>query len=264
MNIALCPRIASLLLSGRCLCSWVFSELRPWELRLRFVSRAARLIDIKSTDYCLGIAKNASPHNPACSRPLCARKFRDESRLRYTLGEAFDANSRRLTPGALGALSASNVSFLSNTQENLTGILGRAMRHLLGLLIVLLLSSCSNVGVGSPISTPTPVTAISLEEAKRIAIETGSHGQPEIAPLSTRPRVLQAELLTFKEIYDRQNTSMPRNEDPQTLVWYVQLEGLWKDAYPRPTTSPTAEPLPHLIVMIDGQTGFVYSVGMSR
>ncbi len=138
------------------------------------------------------------------------------------------------------------------------------MRHLFGLLIFLLLTGCSNISVRSPIPTPTPVTAISLEEAKRIAIETGSHGHPELAPLSTAPRVMQAELLTFKEIYDRQNTSMPRNEDPQTLVWYVQLEGLWQDVYPRPSTSPTSEPLPHLIVMIDAQTGFVYSVGMSR
>jgi len=118
--------------------------------------------------------------------------------------------------------------------------------------------------MGSPIPTPTPVTAISLEEAKRLAIETGSQGHPELTPLSTTPRVLQAELLTFKEIYDRQNTSMPRNEDPQTLVWYVQLEGLWQDVYPRPSTSPTSEPLPHLIVMIDAQTGFIYSVGMSK
>ena len=138
------------------------------------------------------------------------------------------------------------------------------MRHLLSLLIALLLASCSNIGVGSPIPTPTPVTAISLEEAKRIAVEAGSQGWPEIAPLSTAPRVLQTELLTFKEIYDRQNKSMPRPEDPQTLVWYVQLEGLWQEVYPRPPASPTSVPLPHLIVMIDAQTGFVYSVGMGR
>lgn len=136
------------------------------------------------------------------------------------------------------------------------------MRYLFGLLIVLLLSSCSNIGVGAP--TPTPITAISLEEAKRTAIEAGSQGHPEIAPISTTPRVLYAELLTFKEFYDRQNSSMPRSDDPQTLVWYVQLEGLWKDAYPRPPTVPTAEPFPHFTVVIDSQTGFVYSVGISK
>ena len=138
------------------------------------------------------------------------------------------------------------------------------MRHLLSLLIALLLVSCSNVDVGSPIPTQTPVTAISLEEAKRLAIETGSQGHPELAPLSTTPRVVQIELLTFSEASKRQNFSVPLGYDPQTLVWYVQLEGLWQDVYPRPPASPTSVPLPHLIVMIDAQTGFVYSVGMSR
>jgi hypothetical protein len=138
------------------------------------------------------------------------------------------------------------------------------MQHLLSLLITLLLASCSNIGVGSPIPTPTPVTAISLEEAKRIAIETGSQGQPELAPLSTTPRVVQIELITFSEALGRQNSSVPLGDDPQTLVWYVQLEGLWQEVYPRPPAIPTSVPLPHLIVMIDGQTGFVYFIGESK
>ncbi len=139
---------------------------------------------------------------------------------------------------------------------------GVVMRYLFGLAIVLLLSSCSNVGVVLP--TPTPVTAISLEEAKHIAIETGSHGQPEIAPMSATPRVLQANLITLKEPCDRQNSSIPRGEAPQTLVWYVQLEGLWKDAYPRLSTDPTPELFPHMDVVIDSQTGFVYSFGICK
>ena len=137
-----------------------------------------------------------------------------------------------------------------------------AMRHLLGLAIVLLLASCSNIGAGSP--TPTPVTTISLEEAKRIAIETGSHGVVEIALISATPRVLQAELITLKEVFDRQNSSIPRGDDPQALVWYVRLEGLWKDAFPRLPTDPTPQPFPRLAVMIDSQTSFVYSVGGSK
>jgi hypothetical protein len=140
----------------------------------------------------------------------------------------------------------------------------RVLRHLLGLLIVLLLSSCSNIGVGSPIPTPTPITAISLEEAKRIAIETGSHGVVEIASISATPRVLQADLITLQAAFDRLNSSIPRGDDPQTWVWYLQLEGLWKDAFPRLPTDPTPESFPHLTVMIDSQTGRVYSVGEGK
>ncbi len=137
-----------------------------------------------------------------------------------------------------------------------------AMRHLFSLVIVLLLSSCSNIGVGS--QTPTPVTAISFEEAKRIAIETGSHGVIEIAPISATPRVVQVELITLGEAFERTNTSVPRGDDPQALVWYIQLEGLWKDAFPRLQTDPTPIPFPRLAVMINSQTGFIYSVGGSQ
>jgi hypothetical protein len=135
-------------------------------------------------------------------------------------------------------------------------------RHLLCLITVLLLSACSNIGVQR--KNPTPITAIGLEEAERIAVETGRNGSIEIDPSSVAPRVIQAELITLQEAFDRQNSSVPKGDDPQTLVWYIQLEGLWKDAFPRQPADPTPESFSHMTVMIDSQTGGLYSVGTSQ
>jgi hypothetical protein len=114
--------------------------------------------------------------------------------------------------------------------------------------MILFLAGCS--GLAGIRSAATPVTKISMEEAQRIALKIGRFGGFDIRTESSN-----IQLISLKEAYGRENQDPSLGEDPNALVWYVRLKGLWRDAFPRPTEYPTSEAQQYFSVMINSETG---------
>lgn len=112
-------------------------------------------------------------------------------------------------------------------------------------------------------TVPTPTTRISQERAIEIAINFARVGGPEIEVLPATPSNPRAELMTHLEAMKRylQADSVPVGQDPDKLVWVVTMDGLWRDAFPRPTEAPTPELLFHYIVVLDAETGGHFASG---
>lgn len=110
---------------------------------------------------------------------------------------------------------------------------------------------------------PTPATRISRDRAIEIALKMAKSGGPEIEVLPATPSNPRAELMTHLEAMKRylHADSVPVGQDPDQLVWVVTMDGLWRDAYPRPTEAPTPELFFHYIIVLDAETGGHYATG---
>jgi hypothetical protein len=127
------------------------------------------------------------------------------------------------------------------------------MSKIFFLPIVLFLAGCS--GLAGSRSTATPVTKITMEEAQRIALNIGKFGGFDIRTESSDIQIISTELIFLKEAYGRENQDPSPGEDPNALVWYVRLKGVWREAMPRPTEYPTSEAQQYFIVIINSETG---------
>ncbi|OGU55124.1 MAG: hypothetical protein A2V66_17545 [Ignavibacteria bacterium RBG_13_36_8] len=128
--------------------------------------------------------------------------------------------------------------------------------------IFLFLSSCSGT-IGNE-KTITPITEINLEEAKKIALNIGRNGGFDIEAINKDPKIINIELITQQEANNRRNIGKQSGSDPKLLVWYVKLEGSWRDVFPRQTSIPTLENLPFLFVIIDSKSGDVLSITATK
>jgi hypothetical protein len=127
------------------------------------------------------------------------------------------------------------------------------MRILFLLSLVLFLAGCSSLD-GSR-STATPVTKITREDAQRIALKIGKFGGFDIRTESSVIQIISTELISLKEAYGPDNHAFTPGEDPNALVWYVRLKGLWRGGFPMPTEYPTSEAQQYFIVVINSETG---------
>jgi hypothetical protein len=127
------------------------------------------------------------------------------------------------------------------------------MRKVFFLPIVLFLAGCS--GLAGSRSTATPVTKITMEQAQRIALNIGKSGGFDIRTESSAIQIISTELIPLKVAYGPNNHVFTPDEDPNALVWYVRLKGLWRDAFPRPKEHPTSEAQQYFFVIINSETG---------
>ncbi|MGD0175053.1 MAG: hypothetical protein ABSC61_11620 [Anaerolineales bacterium] len=94
-----------------------------------------------------------------------------------------------------------------------------------------------------------------MKEAQRIALNIGKTGGLDIRTESSEIQIISTELIPLKEAYVPDNHVFTPGEDPNALVWYVRLKGLWRDGFPMPTEYPTSEAQQYFIVIINSETG---------
>jgi hypothetical protein len=139
------------------------------------------------------------------------------------------------------------------------------MSYLSIVFISFLVASCSMVK--SDQLTPTLSPFIGEQQAIELGIKTASIPHPELSPAKVPPTNVKAELKTFAEAKKRLTGHEDDHVgyyDPNLLVWYITMDGLWTDEFPRPTNEPTPEPLYHFRVILDAKTGQEMMVGARR
>jgi hypothetical protein len=97
---------------------------------------------------------------------------------------------------------------------------------------------------------------ISKEEAIDAALENAMMTQPEISGPQEKPSNINAEQMTLAEAVKKINE---QNEpaagyDSNMMVWFVSMDGIWLDEFPRPADFPTPAPYRHYVVIVDAKT----------
>ena len=121
---------------------------------------------------------------------------------------------------------------------------------LFSLLTILLLFGCAR-------ESRVTDNSISKQEAIDIALKITSMSRPEISGSQVTPSNVHAEQMTLGEATKRirENNDVATGYTPDMLVWFVTMDGIWLDEFPRPKDLPTPEPYQHFIVIIDAKTG---------
>jgi hypothetical protein len=129
------------------------------------------------------------------------------------------------------------------------------MRQVLIIFTVVFLVGCS--ANSNALQTVTPSPFISEQQAIEIAIKDASMGHPELSRAKTPPKNAQAEVITLAAAEKRLtgHDSVPVGYDPNMMVWFVSMEGIWTDEFPRPTDLPSPEPYHHFSIILNAKTG---------
>lgn len=106
---------------------------------------------------------------------------------------------------------------------------------------------------------------ISNQEAIDVALEIASSSRPEISGAQIPPYNITAEQMTLNEAVKHIN---PSNEvavsyDPNMMVWFVTMEGIWLDEFPRPEDFPTPVPYHYYSVILDAKTALEIEISAS-
>ena len=106
---------------------------------------------------------------------------------------------------------------------------------------------------------------ISNQEAIDVALEIAASPRPEISGAQITPYNITAEQMTLNEAVKHIN---PSNEvavgyDPNMMVWFVTMEGIWLDEFPRPEGFPTSVPYHRYSVILDAKTGLDIEISAS-
>ena len=125
-------------------------------------------------------------------------------------------------------------------------------------LALIVLTSCK------PLSEPSD-SYVSKQAAIDAALEIASIPRPEISGSQVKPSNIKAEQMTLNEAVKHKN---PSNEvavgyDPNMMVWFVTMEGVWLDEFPRPEDFPTPVPYHHYSVILDAKTGLDIEISAS-
>jgi hypothetical protein len=125
-----------------------------------------------------------------------------------------------------------------------------AWTHLFAIFIVLLLSGCSQ-------ESNTSNEGIRKQEAIDSALKSVSMSRPEMSGSQVTPSNVHAEQMTLGEAVKRidKNNSVAAGYSPDMLVWFVTMDSIWLDEFPRPTDLPTPEPYRHFFIIIDAKSG---------
>jgi len=106
---------------------------------------------------------------------------------------------------------------------------------------------------------------ISKQEAIDTAIEIASTSRPEVSGAQITPYNITSEQMTLvravKRLYRKNEVAV--GSDPQMTVWFVRMEGIWSDEFPRPGGFPIPVPYHHYAVILDAKTGLDIEVSAS-
>ncbi len=80
---------------------------------------------------------------------------------------------------------------------------------------------------------------------------------PEVSGALVTPAAVQAALITLGQAEKRLPTqgSFPAGYSPETLVWYVTMDAVWKDEAVAPGITPVPSYYHHAILVLDAATG---------
>lgn len=142
---------------------------------------------------------------------------------------------------------------------------------LVGAIALLLLAACTRVAptpapTGTPtasaeqrdITTPTPASLITQEQATESALQAVTRPMPEVTVVEN-PRNPVARLMTLREYQERIGGGSSFLTDPDTLVWVVQVEG---ESYSAGIAAVPRTQYSYATVVIDAQNGTI--ITMSR
>ena len=119
-------------------------------------------------------------------------------------------------------------------------------------LAVILLTSCAS-------ATQNLKSYISKQEAIDAAAEVASTSQPEISRAQKEPSNIRAEQMTLLEAVKKisKDNQPAAGYDPNMIVWFVTMDGLWLNEMEAPGLTPPAEPAPyhHYAIIIDAKNG---------
>ena len=119
-------------------------------------------------------------------------------------------------------------------------------------LVFILLTSCRS-------TTENPKSYISKQEAIDAAVAVASTSQPEISGAQEEPSNIQAGQMTLIEAVKKisKDNQPAAGYDPNMIVWFVTMDGLWLNEMEAPGLTPPAEPAPyhHYAIIIDAKTG---------
>lgn len=106
---------------------------------------------------------------------------------------------------------------------------------------------------------------ISKQGAIDAALEIASMSRPEISGAQITPYNITAEQMTLDEAVKRINgkNEVPVAYDPDMTVWFVSMEGIWLDEFPRPEGFATPVPYRHYTIILDAKTGLDIEVSLS-
>jgi hypothetical protein len=123
-------------------------------------------------------------------------------------------------------------------------------QYLVALITILLLTGCVK-------ESRITDHGISKQEAIDAALKMASLPRPEISGSQVTPSNVNAEKMTLGEATKRISGSndVATGYARDMLVWFVTMDGIWLDEFPRPTDLPTAVPYQHFIIIIDAKSG---------
>lgn len=118
---------------------------------------------------------------------------------------------------------------------------------------------------GCNLKIVTSGTYISKQEAIDAALEIASTSRPELSGAQVTPTQITAQQMTLDKAVKQIN---PEHEvavgyNPDMIVWFVKMEGIWLDEFPRPVDFPTPAPYHHYAVILDAKTGLGIEVSAS-
>ena len=128
-------------------------------------------------------------------------------------------------------------------------------QYLFSLLTILLYSGCAK-------ESRITDNGISQQEAIDTALKSALMSRPEISGSQVAPSNIHADQMTLGEATKRinGNNDVATGYTPDMLVWFVTMDGIWLDEFPRPTDLTTPEPYHHFMVIIDAKSGLEIEV----
>jgi hypothetical protein len=106
---------------------------------------------------------------------------------------------------------------------------------------------------------------INKQEAIDMALEIASSPHPEISGAQITPHNINAQQMTFDEAVKKlnENNEVPSGQDPNMIVWYITMEGIWQDEFPRPEDFPTPTAYHRYTIILDAKTGLYLEISAS-
>ena len=89
--------------------------------------------------------------------------------------------------------------------------------------------------------------------------------RPEMSGAQITPYNITLERMTLEKAVKHINSrsEIAAGYDPDMTVWFVRMEGIWLDEFPRPKGFPTPVPYHHYAVILDSKTGLDIEVSAS-
>jgi hypothetical protein len=127
-------------------------------------------------------------------------------------------------------------------------------------LVLIVLASCK------PFSS-TSNSYISKQQAISAALEVASTSGPEISGPHEEPSNISVQQMTLDEAVKKigEHNQPATGYEPNMIVWFVTMEGLWLGEMSAPGVVPTPEPVLYhqYAIIIDAKTGLEIESSLS-